>query len=213
MTSCLSHPGKSWNLFDFMVVCLSFSHCLFFVWPLQVIHDFLFSLKESPEKFQIEANFPRRVLPCIPSEEWPNPPTLQEAGLSHTEVLFVQDLTDEWHFFSSPPLPPQSLKEMENKKKKKKRNSYYYYYNTIFFLKDCCILRKDQKPCCLQESPPVCVHEVSNERSCWQAHPSLLPLHHAPSNERRLFTSNPAMSQLGKGTFPLVLIHSCFYGI
>uniref|UniRef100_A0A4X1SJC8 FAS-associated factor 2 n=1 Tax=Sus scrofa TaxID=9823 RepID=A0A4X1SJC8_PIG len=60
-----------------------------------VIHDFLFSLKESPEKFQIEANFPRRVLPCIPSEEWPNPPTLQEAGLSHTEVLFVQDLTDE----------------------------------------------------------------------------------------------------------------------
>ncbi|MXQ83717.1 hypothetical protein E5288_WYG002328 [Bos mutus] len=62
---------------------------------LTVIHDFLFSLKESPEKFQIEANFPRRVLPCLPSEEWPNPPTLQEAGLSHTEVLFVQDLTDE----------------------------------------------------------------------------------------------------------------------
>uniref|UniRef100_A0A4X1SKF4 FAS-associated factor 2 n=1 Tax=Sus scrofa TaxID=9823 RepID=A0A4X1SKF4_PIG len=67
----------------------------YFSRPLQVIHDFLFSLKESPEKFQIEANFPRRVLPCIPSEEWPNPPTLQEAGLSHTEVLFVQDLTDE----------------------------------------------------------------------------------------------------------------------
>uniref|UniRef100_I3M6F8 FAS-associated factor 2 n=1 Tax=Ictidomys tridecemlineatus TaxID=43179 RepID=I3M6F8_ICTTR len=62
---------------------------------LTVIHDFLFSLKESPEKFQIEANFPRRVLPCVPSEEWPTPPTLQEAGLSHTEVLFVQDLTDE----------------------------------------------------------------------------------------------------------------------
>uniref|UniRef100_A0A8C3E679 FAS-associated factor 2 n=1 Tax=Corvus moneduloides TaxID=1196302 RepID=A0A8C3E679_CORMO len=60
-----------------------------------VIHDFLFSLKESPEKFQIEANFPRRVLPCLPTEEWPNPPTLQEAGLSHTEVLFVQDLTDD----------------------------------------------------------------------------------------------------------------------
>ncbi|XP_038189093.1 FAS-associated factor 2 isoform X3 [Arvicola amphibius] len=62
---------------------------------LTVIHDFLFSLKESPEKFQIEANFPRRVLPCVPSEEWPTPPTLQEAGLGHTEVLFVQDLTDE----------------------------------------------------------------------------------------------------------------------
>ncbi|XP_074148279.1 FAS-associated factor 2 isoform X1 [Sminthopsis crassicaudata] len=66
-----------------------------FTQSLTVIHDFLFSLKESPEKFQIEANFPRRVLPCLPSEEWPNPPTLQEAGLSHTEVLFVQDLTDD----------------------------------------------------------------------------------------------------------------------
>ncbi|XP_025750990.2 FAS-associated factor 2 [Manacus vitellinus] len=66
-----------------------------FTQSLTVIHDFLFSLKESPEKFQIEANFPRRVLPCLPTEEWPNPPTLQEAGLSHTEVLFVQDLTDD----------------------------------------------------------------------------------------------------------------------
>lgn len=69
--------------------------CFFFFFFPQVIHDFLFSLKESPEKFQIEANFPRRVLPCLPTEEWPNPPTLQEAGLSHTEVLFVQDLTDD----------------------------------------------------------------------------------------------------------------------
>lgn len=72
--------------------CPMASNSVLFV---QVIHDFLFSLKESPEKFQIEANFPRRVLPCLPSEEWPNPPTLQEAGLSHTEVLFVQDLTDD----------------------------------------------------------------------------------------------------------------------
>ncbi|XP_074865534.1 FAS-associated factor 2 isoform X2 [Carettochelys insculpta] len=66
-----------------------------FTQSLTVIHDFLFSLKESPEKFQIEANFPRRVLPCLPTEERPTPPTLQEAGLSHTEVLFVQDLTDD----------------------------------------------------------------------------------------------------------------------
>ncbi|ELW64166.1 FAS-associated factor 2 [Tupaia chinensis] len=36
---------------------------------LTVIHDFLFSLKESPEKFPVEANFPKQVLPCIPSEE------------------------------------------------------------------------------------------------------------------------------------------------
>uniref|UniRef100_A0A3B5Q1P5 FAS-associated factor 2 n=1 Tax=Xiphophorus maculatus TaxID=8083 RepID=A0A3B5Q1P5_XIPMA len=62
---------------------------------LTVIHDFLFSLKETPEKFQIVTNFPRRVLPCLPTEEQSNPPTLKEAGLSRSEVLFVQDLTDD----------------------------------------------------------------------------------------------------------------------
>ncbi|XP_066498257.1 FAS-associated factor 2 [Hoplias malabaricus] len=62
---------------------------------LTVIHDFLFSLKETPEKFQIVTNFPRRVLPCLPTEEEPSPPTLKEAGLSRSEVLFVQDLTDD----------------------------------------------------------------------------------------------------------------------
>uniref|UniRef100_A0A665W9F6 FAS-associated factor 2 n=1 Tax=Echeneis naucrates TaxID=173247 RepID=A0A665W9F6_ECHNA len=62
---------------------------------LTVIYDFLFSLKETPEKFQIVTNFPRRVLPCLPTEEQPNPPTLKEAGLSRSEVLFVQDLTDD----------------------------------------------------------------------------------------------------------------------
>ncbi|MEQ2205838.1 FAS-associated factor 2 [Xenoophorus captivus] len=61
----------------------------------QVIHDFLFSLKETPEKFQIVTNFPRRVLPCLLTEEQSNPPTLKEAGLSRSEVLFVQDLTDD----------------------------------------------------------------------------------------------------------------------
>lgn len=62
---------------------------------LMVIHDFLFSLKETPEKFQIVANFPRRVLPCLSTRDQPIPPTLKEAGLSRTEVLFVQDLSDD----------------------------------------------------------------------------------------------------------------------
>uniref|UniRef100_A0A8C4XIE8 Fas associated factor family member 2 n=1 Tax=Erpetoichthys calabaricus TaxID=27687 RepID=A0A8C4XIE8_ERPCA len=60
-----------------------------------VIYDFLFSLKETPEKFQIVTNFPRRILPCLPTEDRPNPPTLKEAGLSRSEVLFVQDLSDD----------------------------------------------------------------------------------------------------------------------
>ncbi|XP_005993440.1 FAS-associated factor 2 [Latimeria chalumnae] len=66
-----------------------------FTQSLTVIYDFLFSLKETPEKFQIVANFPRRVLPCLPTAEQPNPPTLQESGLSRSEVLFVQDLSDD----------------------------------------------------------------------------------------------------------------------
>ncbi|KAM9312930.1 FAS-associated factor 2 [Gastrophryne carolinensis] len=66
-----------------------------FTQSLSVLHDFLFSLKETPEHFQIVANFPRRVLPCLPTEEAPVPPTLQEAGLSRSQLLFVQDLTDE----------------------------------------------------------------------------------------------------------------------
>ncbi|MEE6479872.1 hypothetical protein FKM82_012395 [Ascaphus truei] len=66
-----------------------------FTQSLLVIHDFLFSLKETPEKFQIVANFPRRVLPCLPSDEVPVPPTLQEAGFGRSQLLFVQDLTDE----------------------------------------------------------------------------------------------------------------------
>ncbi|XP_041123244.1 FAS-associated factor 2 [Polyodon spathula] len=66
-----------------------------FTQSLTVIYDFLFSLKETPEKFQIVTNFPRRVLPCLPTEERPIPPTLKEAGLSRSEVLFVQDLTDD----------------------------------------------------------------------------------------------------------------------
>ncbi|KAJ8247165.1 hypothetical protein GJAV_G00259500 [Gymnothorax javanicus] len=66
-----------------------------FTQSLTVIHDFLFSLKETPEKFQIVTNFPRRVLPCLPTVEQPHPPTLKEAGLSRSEVLFVQDLTDD----------------------------------------------------------------------------------------------------------------------
>ncbi|KAK2829084.1 hypothetical protein Q7C36_017074 [Tachysurus vachellii] len=62
---------------------------------LSVIHDFLFSLKETPEKFEIVMNLPRRVLPCLPTDEQPNPPTLKEAGLNRFEMLYVQDLTDE----------------------------------------------------------------------------------------------------------------------
>lgn len=103
-------------IFDFIVgVCVCvFSHCPFSLWPLQVIHDFLFSLKESPEKVSDWSQFsPRRVLPCLPSEEWPQP-SCRRLGLSHTEVLFVQDLTGEWHFFFL------SLTQSPKKWKKKK---------------------------------------------------------------------------------------------
>ncbi len=48
-----------------IITCCHFLIHRTFFFLLQVIHDFLFSLKESPEKFQIVTNFPRRVLPCL----------------------------------------------------------------------------------------------------------------------------------------------------
>lgn len=92
-----SYVALTWSKKHFFSIfrCMWLFARLFFSFLSQVIYDFLFSLKESPEKFQIITNFPRRVLPCLPTEEQPNPPTLKEAGLSRSEVLFVQDLTED----------------------------------------------------------------------------------------------------------------------
>ena len=46
----------------------------------------------SPDEFEIVSNYPKRRLPCRPTEEVPQPPTLAESGFGKSEMLFVNDL-------------------------------------------------------------------------------------------------------------------------
>lgn len=59
---------------------------------LKFLYYFVFCHDESPDTFQIVTNFPRRVVPCEPTENCPEPPTFEEFGFGKSEMLFVQDL-------------------------------------------------------------------------------------------------------------------------
>ncbi|XP_035223428.1 FAS-associated factor 2-like isoform X2 [Stegodyphus dumicola] len=59
---------------------------------LKFLYYFVFCHDESPDSFQIVTNFPRRVVPCEPTAQCPDPPTFAEFGLGKSEMLFVQDL-------------------------------------------------------------------------------------------------------------------------
>ncbi|KAF0306335.1 FAS-associated factor 2-B [Amphibalanus amphitrite] len=58
---------------------------------LKVLYYVVFCHPDSPERFEITQNYPRRVLPCRPGAEL-DPPTLAEAGLGKSELLYVRDL-------------------------------------------------------------------------------------------------------------------------
>jgi len=59
---------------------------------LKHLYYFVFCHPDSPDEFDIVTNFPRRTLQCKPSPDSPEPPSLQEAGFSRSEMLFVNDL-------------------------------------------------------------------------------------------------------------------------
>lgn len=59
---------------------------------LKYLYYFVFCHDQSPNEFEITSNFPRRVLPCQPTMECPEPPSFAEAGLGRSEMLFVHDL-------------------------------------------------------------------------------------------------------------------------
>ncbi|GIY86534.1 FAS-associated factor 2 [Caerostris extrusa] len=59
---------------------------------LKFLYYFVFCHPESPDSFQIVTNFPRRVVPCEPTENNPEPPTFSDFGFGKSEMLFVQDL-------------------------------------------------------------------------------------------------------------------------
>uniref|UniRef100_T1JCR2 UBX domain-containing protein n=1 Tax=Strigamia maritima TaxID=126957 RepID=T1JCR2_STRMM len=59
---------------------------------LKVLYYYVFCHPDSPNQFQVVTNFPRRVLPCEPSTDNPDPPTFAFIGLGPSETLFVHDL-------------------------------------------------------------------------------------------------------------------------
>ncbi|XP_015909048.1 FAS-associated factor 2 isoform X2 [Parasteatoda tepidariorum] len=59
---------------------------------LKFLYYFVFCHAESPNSFQIVSNFPRRKVPCEPTESNPDPPTFAEFGFGSSEMLLVHDL-------------------------------------------------------------------------------------------------------------------------
>ena len=64
-------------------------YCCHFCW--QHLYNYVFVHETAPDDFQIITNFPRRTLPCQPTEDTPEPPTFEEVGLGKSEMLFVHD--------------------------------------------------------------------------------------------------------------------------
>ncbi|KAG8193802.1 hypothetical protein JTE90_029536 [Oedothorax gibbosus] len=59
---------------------------------LKFLYYFVFCHSESPDRFQVVTNFPRRIVPCEPTESVPEPPTFAGFGFGKSEMLFVQDM-------------------------------------------------------------------------------------------------------------------------
>lgn len=58
---------------------------------LKYLHHFAFCHEECPDDFHIVTNFPRRTLPCEPTEDGQEPISFAECGLGKNEMVFVQD--------------------------------------------------------------------------------------------------------------------------
>ena len=76
-----------------MVQCLSEFYYLILL-KLQVLYDYVFVQDEVPDEFQLQTNYPRRILQCLPTEESETVPSIGDAGLSPREMLYVQDISD-----------------------------------------------------------------------------------------------------------------------
>ena len=56
---------------------------------LKHIYYYVLCHPDSPDKFEIGTNYPRRILPCKPSPKNPCPPSLKEVGFRKSEMLFL----------------------------------------------------------------------------------------------------------------------------
>lgn len=102
--------------------------------------------------------------------------------------------------------PPAPTPKRNGKTKREQEINSYYYYNTIFFLRK--LLHPEEGsetmlPARVTTTPCVC--RVSSEPACAADSPS--PASTQPSRKRLHLTR---LSLVGKETFPLSRIHSCF---
>ncbi|KAI0236719.1 FAS-associated factor 2 [Lamellibrachia satsuma] len=58
---------------------------------LEHLYNYVFVHEAAPDDFQIISNFPRKMLPCQPTEDNPCPPSFENVGLGKKEMLFVHD--------------------------------------------------------------------------------------------------------------------------
>lgn len=58
---------------------------------LKYLYYFAFCHEECPDDFRIVTNFPKRTLPCEPTDDDLEPISFAECGLGKNEVVFVQD--------------------------------------------------------------------------------------------------------------------------
>ncbi|CAL4083874.1 unnamed protein product, partial [Meganyctiphanes norvegica] len=59
---------------------------------LKCLYYYIFCHPDSPDRFTVTTNFPRKVVPCEPDEDKLDPQTFQEFGLTSRTMLFVSDL-------------------------------------------------------------------------------------------------------------------------
>lgn len=58
---------------------------------LKYLYYFAFCHEDCPDDFRIITNFPKRTLPCEPTDDNPEPISFAECGLGKNEMVFVQD--------------------------------------------------------------------------------------------------------------------------
>ncbi|XP_067928516.1 FAS-associated factor 2-like [Watersipora subatra] len=57
---------------------------------LKYLYYFVFCHEDAPDNFDIVTNFPRKILPCKPADDF-EPPTFSQEGITRSEMLFVHD--------------------------------------------------------------------------------------------------------------------------
>ena len=72
---------------------MAYTRLLYSLWLLcaQALYNYVFVHEAAPDDFEIVASYPRRVIPCRPTDDAPHPPSFQQFGLGKAEMFLVFD--------------------------------------------------------------------------------------------------------------------------